>query len=409
VNGERSWTTVADIVATLERRWASGRYLKEYAAGKPWQPLRLSVKGPSATELLERLDAARSWMSKFERDSNTKGRPRFAVEYRTVQSRHVGENHVPQRVVVESFEQLCELLCTANVVRSFDDLLALTGAELPDLLDWVKKHPLETLDCAAIWPDLLATVVWMRANERTDLYLRHIDVAGVDTKFVENNQQLLTRLLIATFPEERWETLPGGVPFAARFGYLSPPSYTRLRFLDPGISWFPSALSEVAVRTSELAEMALPASRVFVVENEVTYLAFPTLRDSVAIFGAGFSLTNTLDLPWLVDKEVVYWGDIDTYGFEILDRLRSRLPCAASMMMDAETLLAHRSQWVVEPRPTNKELHRLTAEEGALYADLVEDRYGHHVRLEQERVRFGLVRQALKRFVDADPPSESRE
>jgi hypothetical protein len=66
-----------------------------------------------------------------------------------------------------------------------------------------------------------------------------------------------------------------------------------------------------------------------------------------------------------------------------------------SILMDVETLLAHPLQWVTEDKPTNQPLPHLTEPETALYRDLIEDRYGHQVRLEQERVRFSLVRQAL--------------
>jgi hypothetical protein len=57
-------------------------------------------------------------------------------------------------------------------------------------------------------------------------------------------------------------------------------------------------------------------------------------------------------LSWLSSKTITYWGDIDTYGFVILNRLRARYPRVVSILMDAETLLAHPDQWVVEERPT---------------------------------------------------------
>lgn len=389
------WTTVAEIVATLERRWASGRYLRDYASGEPWEPVRLAVKAPGAADLLENLDAVREWTTRFERDSLDRGRPRFAIEYRTIPGRHVGANKVPHRIVVESFEQMCSLLGATAAVRSLDAMLALTEAKMLALLPWLKAHPLVALENEPIWPDLLTTVAWMRSNQATNLYLRHIDVAGVDTKFVEKHHQVLAQLLVASMPEEARSALPVGTSFAARFGYLSPPPYTRLRFLDSTLSPFGAGITEVSLRTAELAAFPLAAQRVFVVENEVTYLAFPLVRDAVVVFGSGFNLISALALPWLAEREVVYWGDIDTYGFEILDRLRARLPTVTSILMDTETLLAHRKQWVVEPVPTNKSLHHLSPEEAALYSDLVEDRYGHHVRLEQERVRFGRIRRAL--------------
>ena len=39
--------------------------------------------------------------------------------------------------------------------------------------------------------------------------------------------------------------------------------------------------------------------------------------------------------------DLVYWGDLDTHGFAILNRLRECFPHARSMLMDRATLLAH--------------------------------------------------------------------
>ena len=100
-------------------------------------------------------------------------------------------------------------------------------------------------------------------------------------------------------------------------------------------------------------------------------------------------------LGWLADLDLVYWGDIDTHGFAILNRLRQRFPHARSMLMDRATLLAHRDQWVTEPSPTAAALDRLNRAESALYADLISNAYGPAVRLEQERISFSAVEKAV--------------
>jgi hypothetical protein len=97
-------------------------------------------------------------------------------------------------------------------------------------------------------------------------------------------------------------------------------------------------------------------------------------------------------VPFEGRRVVRNWGDIDT-------RLRNRLPIVRSMLMEAETLVAHSGQWVVEPTPTNRPLRCLTLEESSLYTDLVEDRDGRSIRLEQERVRFSLVETAVRKFI----------
>ena len=103
-----AWTGADQLVATLRRRWDTGLYLKAYAGGEPWQPVTLPVKGPGAADLLERLDASRNWLARFERDTR-----QFRVEHQEVRGRNLGTNLVPARVTVASFEQLCLILGTA--------------------------------------------------------------------------------------------------------------------------------------------------------------------------------------------------------------------------------------------------------------------------------------------------------
>ncbi len=135
---------------------------------------------------------------------------------------------------------------------------------------------------------------------------------------------------------------------------------------------------------------------VYVIENEVTYLAFPASENAMVIFGGGYAVSSLERLPWLTGTGLVYWGDIDTHGFAILDRLRRRFPHARSMLMDRGTLLAHRSQWVTEPSQVVTPLDLLDPDEASLYRDLADGALGPAVRLEQERVRFSALEQALR-------------
>jgi hypothetical protein len=260
---------------------------------------------------------------------------------------------------------------------------------------WVVAHPLSAVERQSIWSDVLATVNWVATNTTEAIYVRQIDVEGIDTKFVEDNNKLLDELLSVVLPEHRIDPNYGAADFARRFRFQPKPSYIRLRLLNPQPD-FPKELSEVTLRTEELAVLELVADTIFVIENEITYLAFPSVPNSVVIFGAGFSVAALRDIPWMDNREIVYWGDIDTHGFDILDRLRTRFEHVHSMMMDHQTLLAHPRQWVTEPKPTNRALSNLHDAENALYRDLIEDRFGRSVRLEQERVRFSWLQQSLE-------------
>ncbi len=391
VGAKGSWSSVTDLVAVVRRRWDTGAYLRAHAGGETWEPVVLPVKGPTPDELLHNFEDVRKWVAAFESDAFG----RLDVEYRTVGGRNFGANRIPARVRLSSFEQLCSLLGASAEVDALDQLLTLARQRGPELAAWAANHPLLVLEYRQAWEQVLATVDWIAAHDTGRMYVRQIDVEGVDTKFVERYQKLFSHLLPLVLPSHRMDVSSPALEFARQFGFLARPFYTRFRILDPELSIFPPGISELTVRTDELAAHRIPAATVFIVENEVTYLAFPPVPRAIVVFGSGFAATGLASLTWLRSVEIVYWGDIDTYGFEILSRLRAYLPQVRSVLMDRDTLLRHRAHWTMEEKPTRRPLAYLTEHERSLYNDLIADIYGAGVRLEQERVRFSKLRAAL--------------
>jgi hypothetical protein len=73
--------------------------------------------------------------------------------------------------------------------------------------------------------------------------------------------------------------------------------------------------------------------------------------------------------------------------------------------MNRETLLSHGSLWVQEAAQHIGMLKRLTTEEQALFEDLQNGKIGDRVRLEQERISFGLLKQALDQVCRGSNPN----
>lgn len=387
------WTEPEDLIATLRRRWSRGTYLRAHARGEGWDPIALSVKGPNADDVLRDPGAVVHWIDTYRTAaSNRRGDDLFEIEWRTVRSRSLGDNSIPARIRIASLEQLAHLLGTDSDIERLESVLALTAQVLPAVSPLVADRPLDAVAHAAEWPRLLTTVRWIFERDPSTLDVRHLDIPDVDTKYIERNRKILGRLLDEVLPVNRID--PTARDFARRYGFRPRPRYVRLRLLAP-VAGLPEQLTELEVQADELAKLSLPVTTVFVVENQASYLAFPALPDAIVVFGAGFAVTTLELVPWLMEKEVVYWGDIDTHGFAILDRLRQRVPSTRSILMDRATLDAHRDQLTNEESPTSADLRCLTLEEASIYRDLIEGRYGEAARLEQERVRFGLVRAAL--------------
>ena len=235
---------------------------------------------------------------------------------------------------------------------------------------------------------LLATVGWIEQRQAPAMYLRQVDVPGVDTKFIERHKGVLTELLDAQLDPSR--VAADAPDFAGRYGFLRRPGYVRFRVVGSF-----SGFCELSVRADEFTVAPEGVSRAYVIENEITYLAFPVPAAAMVIFGGGYAVPVLKPLGWLAGLDVVYWGDIDTHGFAILDRVRRHLPRARSMLMDRTTLLGHRDHWVTEPSPTAAALDRLDRAESALYADLISNAHAPSVRLEQERISFSVVEKAV--------------
>src|SRR5262249_46674153 len=152
-----------------------------------------------------------------------------------------------------------------------------------------------------------------------------------------------------------------------------------------------AGLSDLTIPVSDFAALNIAARHVFITENEVNGLAFPDFPEAIVVFGLGYGVELLHSASWMSARNIYYWGDIDTHGFAMLDRLRGGFPNARSLLMTRETLMAHRSLWGREDVPCRATLSRLEQDERALFDDLVSDRLGQNVRLEQEHVSYSSL------------------
>lgn len=383
------WMDPADVVAVLRRRWTSGELLRRHASGADWEPLAVPLRGPTAADLAADLTAVRQWASRWA------AAPHVRVETRMVGGRAVGANAVPARVWIDSPAACWSLLGVRRDIGRLDALLAVTAERLPGLLEWVSRHPRRALDQEAIWPRLLDVVAWVRDHDGGPVYLRQVDVAGVDTKFLERHRGVLAELLDVVLPASRVHRAAARSDLVARYGFRAKPELLRLRTLDPRVR-LPGGFTDLAAPADELGARPAPVESILVVENETTYLALPEVPGAVAVLGGGYGVAARLvRLGWVAESDVAYWGDLDTHGLAILHEARKVLPRVRSILMDRETLVDHRAHWTREPAPTRAELPLLTESEREVYDALRQDTYGMALRLEQERIRFSAVAAAL--------------
>ncbi len=383
------WTTSANLRAQLQKSWDRGEWLRYLVTDESCFPKKLSLKIPTSTEMTHDFAAVRAWVKELDALAHCR------VVRREFKHRTLGNNAIPAEIWLDSPEQVWAWLGKKREVARFQNLLDVMAAQQPNLLNWLVKNPLKALNLADDWQRLLDFVAWRQAHPRPDIYLRQVDLPSIDTKWIEQHRGVLSVWLDATLPDEQIDsTATGAKQFAARYGFRDKPEQVRFRVLD-GAALFGCTVQDLTLDAASFAQLDCPVSQVFIVENEITYLAFPPVKNSWVILGAGYGFDMLRSAHWLARCRVYYWGDLDTHGFAILDQLRSHYPHVESLLMDRATLLKYQCFWGAEPTATQRDLPRLTAAESALYDDLRGQRIQSNLRLEQERIGFAWLETAL--------------
>jgi len=375
--------------------WESGKILSSMLNGREIFPLSIPVKGPKPGELGEMYKEAREWARTLMDGNN----PGVRITTRYVNHRTLGRNEIPDRIWVDTANDAITLLRRRKEESRFNEMIDFTCELCPPLLTFLESHPLEALALGKDWERCISLSLWMIRNPVPDVYIRQIDLPGIDTKFVERHKGLLARLFDILLPGGPVnESARGRKNFETRYGFKAEPTQIRIR-LPLECRAFPDGVTDVTLPSDEFAFLDLGIEErwsALFVENKINFLAIPRKKNLLIIWAKGYGFESLASARWLNGGKIFYWGDIDTHGFAILNQFRSIFPSAESVLMDRRTMTLHRELWGEEPSPTHATLERLDKDEAALYRDLCEDTLGTGIRLEQERLRFSTIMETME-------------
>lgn len=393
--------TPADIEARCRKLWDSQQVLRAFLAGEPFFPREFPLGLPAGEQLLDNLAEVRSWLKQLRLESKEAKGYGYRLVEREFRFRRQGTHRLPYRAVIDDLEDFLKLIGKQSAFSRFLRLQAETQARVPELLPMLEVSPLRILDEHANWPQVLSVCQHFREVQVQGRYLRQLDIEGVDTKFIETKQALLWDALKRVLPPERQDDRVTSLKdhgFERRFGLRYDPPLIRFRLLDPVLKV--SGLTDLSVPLDDFAAFPPDVDLVFVTENKVNGLAFPPVPRAMVVFGMGYAIRSLAEATWLEEKQIVYWGDIDTHGFAMLSLLRRRFPRTLSMLMGLDTFLACRALWGVEPAETRflQELDGLREGELEVFELLKANALGNYLRLEQERIPFRILQDKLAAF-----------
>ena len=366
---------------SIARRYQQRRHL--WLTGEGEWPIDLPLGSPDEREAQRQPEAVRAWVAAWAAWSGA-----GELVWRERRWRTVGVQNLPERLLLREPASAAAWLGEGQRWQRASSRHRHFTARWPGLSTRLARN----FDLLADWDAaemqrLEHLVAWLEAHPRSNLFVRQLPIAGIDSKWLEGRMMLIADLLAALKADAG-----GDLDFYRLCGLKQPPHIVRLFILDEELRRRVGGLRDISARPEEMAPLDLPVSRVYIVENMQTGLAFDDCPGSVVFMGLGYGVGTLARLPWVMRARSTYWGDLDTHGLAILSRARLQLPHLESALMDERTLLHHRDLWVPEnPQYGAAELPLLTPAEQSLYSGLKQQRWGVNVRLEQERIAWSYA------------------
>ena len=371
--------------AKLLSQWQQPALRTERLLSNSAWPITLQIGRPTRTQIEHESDAVRGFIRAWRQVSEG------TVIWQPQAYRGLAQPlDLPLLWQLEQPSQWLQATQDASAVAEFSLLEQVLAGALPLFREplirkrhlWRGKPAIEVQQC-------LRLAQLLEPGQAQGRPLRALADQAVDTKFFARNERLLVSLLDA-----RFDDTVSDQGLAAFLGASAESDHWLLVVpLTDGLLPFPRC----RLSTQQLQHIELPGERILLVENEQCEHLLPRMADTLAILGAGRNL-QWLSAPSLAQKQLLYWGDIDTWGLHILASARLLRPDIISLLMDATTFARYQLKNAV-PEPvlaSEAAPNGLTEAEQAFYRELVRKDKG---RLEQEFITANDVATAIAAVV----------
>ncbi|MDQ7047866.1 MAG: DUF2220 family protein [Sulfurovum sp.] len=367
--------TPKDLNKKLTSIYTQAQHIKAYVLEEDFN-IEIKFKRLSEKEIEQNFEEIRDWIESLKQSS-------FDVDFQKITYRSLGEQFVP-KVLVFTRESFLKHLGKENIFKRHIQLIDKSIEEFPKLKRLFIEKPKLIMEYDEVWERLLLVSAYFIAHPKPNVYMRELEIEGVDTKFIESHKKVLDMILSTLLEREMTKLAQHG--FEKCYGLKYDLPSIRFRILDE--SYYLAGLSDISLPLDEFMKLDSACEKVFVTENKINGLSFPNIKSAMVIFGLGYGIESLKDVVWLREKKLYYWGDIDTHGFAILSQFRSYFPQTHSIFMDKQTIAENKNMATQESilkRFTGK-LDFLNLDEQKIFNDLKENKYADRFRVEQERI-----------------------
>lgn len=381
-------------------------FLPDYIQSLPFQKDKFEISLDKIPSGYKELVALKKNIEILKNISNTE--KFFSIEDHIITTRESNSQTVPRKIIFETEEKFLEFLeKQKEAFRARENFQDITK-NLPDLKDWilVNLRLLVEIEDKSDWKDIIKVIRYFLEEHTPNLYyLRELPVE-VDSKFFENNESYLKKILNYILPEDKINTKANS--FAERYYCKLGEEFVHIKILDENLkAKYQIPFTEFSIPLSEFQKLKFENINIIISENKTSIHLFQadfSFPSTIVIFGSGFGVLKIMEekdnerkpIDWLFQNSIYYWGDMDTAGFEILSKFRKTYLNTKSIFMDKQTFTSF-EKFSVNPKKSSKDsiLKFLSEPEYELYLFLKEK----NLRLEQEKLTHEYIKQGLAKIL----------
>jgi len=384
--------TPAEATADIKRRLANG-WNSDLAGVEAAFPHDFPLGRPSADQLRHDYSSVHALTVEWQRWSAQHG---VELTYTNRLSAGGTRQLVPTHVRVDSIDRAAAIVgdgWPARLARGRRRFQVLVNG-YPALTD--TGHLLRKVDgYSDVDFDLLQTVADWFAEDPTrarGVTPRQVPIPGVHAKWLQAHEWAVCAM---TGIED--------LQLLARH-----PSRIHFTYLDPDHRASGRRVHDSAT-VGDSFEPAYPPRVVVISENKDTAIHFPPLAGAISVEGVGRGGKTPASFSWLSEAPlVVYWGDMDRDGYEILDGYRADFGRdLESVLMDEPTYATYErfgtdtDQRGVSLAPgSRRPVPLLRPSELAVYDRLTDPEHRGHRRVEQERIPLDVALACVRGLMD---------
>jgi len=372
------------LLNKAEKKYLKGDIFKSFINKENIFPLQFKCKKVSQTVIQKNFNQVQKEIEKL-----TKSDLNFV--YKIYDFKLLGKQRLPEYLIFESVDIFLKIVNKELEYKQFIESYYKIMAKFPNLKPFISQYPFLLIENSAVLDKILLVVEFLLNNPNSNIYIREISLYNIDTKFIENNKKIID-LMLSTLQNRTILSSLSNFGFEIKYNLKYPLPQVRFLLLDSNIQ----GLNDLTVPIDQFEFLNIDIEKVFIVENKITTLSFPKIKNSIVIFGQGYGVSILKNVKWLHKKKIYYWGDIDLDGYAILSQIRSYFNCVESIFMDIDTFNKFfYLKTVYISNKTIKELNFLEKSELEVYNALLNNINNEHIRIEQEKLPYEYIKEKL--------------